>query len=60
MKVSKALVSPFYTLIFNDIPEIGELFDVKQMIKDGLAFDFNELPEYMIERSWIPSYCIMS
>ena len=57
MKVSKALVKPFYTLFFNDIPEVGQLFDVEQMIKDGIAFDFNELPEYMIERSWIPSYC---
>lgn len=57
MKVSKALVKPFYTMFFNDIPEVAELFDVKQMIKDGLAFDFNALPDYMIERSWIPSYC---
>ncbi|MCK5478417.1 MAG: hypothetical protein KAI44_05840 [Methylococcales bacterium] len=60
MKVSKALVSPFYTMFFNDIPEVAELFDVKQMIKDGLAFDFNELPEHMIKRSWIPSYCRVS
>ncbi len=57
MKVSKALVKPFYTMFFNDIPEVGLLFDVEQMIKDGLAFDFNDLPEHMIERSWIPSYC---
>lgn len=57
MKVSKWLVKPFYTLFFNDIPEVGQLFNVEQMIKDGIAFDFNELPEHMIERSWIPSYC---
>lgn len=57
MKVSKMLVKPFYTMFFNDIPEVGQLFDVKQMIKDGEAFDFNEVPDYMIERSWIPSYC---
>ncbi|MCK5828680.1 MAG: hypothetical protein KAH20_00065 [Methylococcales bacterium] len=57
MKVSKVLVSPFYTMFFNDIPEVAELFDVKQMIKDGLAFDFNQLPEHMLARSWIPSYC---
>lgn len=57
IKVSKALVKPFYTMFFNDIPEVGQLFNVEQMIKDGIAFDFNELPEYMIERSWIPSYC---
>ncbi|SJM94125.1 conserved hypothetical protein [Crenothrix polyspora] len=57
MKVSKWLVKPFYTMFFNDIPEVGQLFDVKQMIKDGEAFDFNEVPDYMVERSWIPSYC---
>lgn len=57
MKVSKALVKPFYTLFFNDIPEIRYLFDLDRMIRDGLAFDFNELPAYMVERSWIPSYC---
>ena len=57
MKVSKLLVTPFYTLFFNDIPEVGQLFNVEQMIKDGIAFNFNELPDYMIERSWIPSYC---
>jgi len=57
IKVSKWLVKPFYTMFFNDIPEVGQLFDVERMIKDGVAFDFNELPDYMIERSWIPSYC---
>lgn len=57
MKISKALVKPFYTLFFNDIPEIKHLFNVDRMIEDGVAFDFNELPDYMIARSWIPSYC---
>lgn len=56
-KISKWLVKPFYTMFFNDIPEVSQLFDVKQMIKDGEAFDFNEVPQYMVERSWIPSYC---
>ena len=57
MKISKALVKRFYTMFYNDIPEVGELFNLEQMIKDGLEFDFNELPEHMIENSWIPSYC---
>lgn len=57
MGISKALVRPFYTLFFKDIPEIKQLLDVDQMIKDGEAFDFNRLPAHMIERSWIPSYC---
>lgn len=57
IKISKWLVKPFYTLFFNDIPEVGLLFDVKQMIKDGEKFDFNQLPTHIVERSWIPSYC---
>jgi uncharacterized protein YfeS len=44
-------------MFFNDIPEVAHLFDVKQMIQDGEEFDFNKLPAYMIERTWIPSYC---
>lgn len=57
MKASKAMVRPLFTMFFRDIPEVAELFDVERMIEDGLAFDFNALPDYMIERSWIPSYC---
>lgn len=57
IRISKWLVKPFYTLFFNDIPEVAKLFDVKQMIRDGEAFDFNHLPDYIIEKSWIPSYC---
>lgn len=57
MKVSKTLIRPFYALFFRDIPEIGYLFDVDQMMEDGIAFDFNSLPDHMVERSWIPSYC---
>lgn len=58
LRISKALVKPFYILFFDDIPEIRHLFDVGQMVKDGIAFDFNKLPHHMVERSWIPSYCI--
>ncbi|HIG08092.1 MAG TPA: hypothetical protein EYQ55_07295, partial [Methylococcaceae bacterium] len=57
IKISEALVSPFYKMFFNDMPEFDHLFDVQQMIKDGQEFDFNNVPEHMIERSWIPSYC---
>ncbi|HNP25533.1 MAG TPA: hypothetical protein PKM20_02215 [Nitrosomonas sp.] len=59
MRISKWLVNPFYTMFFSDIPEVARLFDVKQMIKDGESFDFNYLPEHIIEKSWIPSYCKM-
>ncbi|MFA5983289.1 MAG: hypothetical protein WC782_04685 [Methylococcaceae bacterium] len=57
VKVSQWLVAPFYQLFFKDIPEVALLFDVKQMVIHGLSFDFNGLPDYMIERTWIPTYC---
>lgn len=57
IKVSKWLVRPFYTLFFDDIPEVGLLFDIDKMIKDGEHFDFNGLSQHIVERSWVPSYC---
>lgn len=57
MKISKWMVKPFYKGFFADMPEMKLLFDVDQMIVDGLAFDFNEIPEGMVARSWVPSYC---
>ncbi|MDD2725305.1 MAG: hypothetical protein PHH59_14965 [Methylovulum sp.] len=56
-KASKMMVRPLYKMFFADIPEVGVLFDIEQMVKDGEAFDFNEVPDYMVEKSWIPSYC---
>lgn len=57
-RVSKAMVAPLYRLFFRDIPEVAVLFDVEQMIADGLAFDFNTVPAELTERSWVPSYCL--
>jgi hypothetical protein len=57
IKVSKWLVKPLYTMFFKDIPEVGILFNVEQMIKDGEKFDFNQLSVHIVEQSWIPSYC---
>jgi len=51
------LLEPFYRLFFNDIPEIRQLLNVNRMIKDGITFDFNQLPAHIIQRSWVPSYC---
>lgn len=57
IKVFKWLVKPFYTMFFNDIPEVGLLFDVEQMIKDDKEFDFNQLLQRIVQHSWMPSYC---
>jgi len=55
--ISQILVKPCHVLFFNDIPEAGLLFDIHKMIKYAQSFDFNEFPDFMAERSWIPSYC---
>ncbi len=57
IRVSKLLVKPFYTMFFRDIPEIAILFNVKQMVEDGEQFDYTQLPEAIISKSWVPSYC---
>ena len=55
--VSKMMVKPLFSMFYHDIPEVGLLFDVDQMIADGLKFDFTAVPDDLIGRSWIPSYC---
>ncbi|CAG7857454.1 hypothetical protein MCAMS1_02286 [biofilm metagenome] len=55
--ISKWLVPPLYTMFYRDIPEVALLFNVSDMIKDGLAFDFNGISDHLVEHSWIPSYC---
>jgi hypothetical protein len=56
-KISKMLVHPLYTMFYRDIPEVALLFNVDEMIKDGLAFDFNGISDHLVKHSWIPSYC---
>jgi hypothetical protein len=51
------MVVPMYRLFFRDIPETKYLFDVDQMVRDGLAFDYAIIPPEILERSWVPSYC---
>lgn len=55
--ISKWMVPPLYTMFYRDIPEVALLFDVKVMIKDGLAFDFNGVSDHLLKHSWVPSYC---
>jgi hypothetical protein len=56
-KISKMMVPPLYTMFYRDIPEVALLFNVDEMIKDGLAFDFNGISDHLVKDSWIPSYC---
>lgn len=57
IRLSRKMVRPLYRIFFRDIPESRHLFDVEQMIADGLAFDYNNIPPELMARSWVPSYC---
>jgi hypothetical protein len=57
IRMARRLVPVFFRAFLRDIPESRRLLDVDQMVKDGLAFDYGGLPEALIARSWIPSYC---
>ena len=59
IKMARWMMKPLYKIFFHDIPEAKHLYDVDQMIKDGLAFDYSTVTPEMIQRSWIPSYCIV-
>jgi hypothetical protein len=57
IRMARRLVPPFFRAFLRDIPESRRLLDVDQMVRDGLAFDYSGLPDALIERSWVPSYC---
>jgi len=57
IRIARRLVAPFFRLFLRDIPESGRLLDVGRMVRDGVAFDYSGLPDGLLERSWIPSYC---
>jgi hypothetical protein len=52
------LVGPLFRLFFRDIPEAKFIFNIDQMVLDGLAFNYTGIPSSIVERSWIPSYCV--
>ena len=57
IKFAQVLIPPMFRMFFRDLPESRYLFDLEQMIGDGLAFDYNKVLPTLLERSWVPSYC---
>ena len=57
IKISAWMVSPLYRMFYRDIPESKLLFNIDQMVQDGLAFDYNNVNPELLNASWIPSYC---
>lgn len=60
IRFSKWITPPLFRMFFSDIPEIRHFFDVEQMIQDALVFDYAEIPPRILDKSWVPSYCLAS
>jgi hypothetical protein len=56
-RMARRIVAPLFRAFLRDIPESRQLFDVDQMIAEGLAFDYSGVPAHLLARTWIPSYC---
>jgi len=57
LRAAQYMVPAMYRAFFRDIPEAPLLFDVEQMVRDGMAFDYSSIAAEMLEKSWVPSYC---
>ena len=57
LRAAQYMVPAMYRAFFRDIPEAALLFDVEQMVRDGMAFDYSSIAAEMLEKSWVPSYC---
>jgi hypothetical protein len=58
IKLARAMVRPMMRLFWRDIPEAKHVLNVPQMIRDALNFDYNQMQAHIMERSWVPSYCM--
>jgi hypothetical protein len=56
-RMARWIVGPLFRAFLRDVPESVYLFDINQMIQDGLSFDYSEVPADLLERTWVPSYC---
>lgn len=58
--VAKWMTRPLIKMFFKDIPESKYLFNVDQMIQDALDFDYSTISPTLMQRTWVPSYCLNS
>jgi hypothetical protein len=57
IRLAKKMFAPILKTFFRDIPEAKYLLDIDQMVRDGLAFDYNSVSPKLLERTWVPTYC---
>lgn len=58
IRVAPWMFRPMLSLFYRGLPEAKLLFNIDQMVRDGLAFDYNNISPKLLERSWIPTYCV--
>jgi hypothetical protein len=54
---ARAMVGPMFRAFYRDLPEAKHLFDIGQMVREARAFRYTTMPEEVIAKSWVPSYC---
>ncbi|WP_347989732.1 hypothetical protein [Methylomonas sp. AM2-LC] len=59
IKVSAWITPPLFKMFFHDIPETKLFFNIDNMIKEALVFDYKEIPTPLMEKTWVPSYCVV-
>ncbi len=56
-RMARWMVRPLFRMFFKDIPEIKYLFDTDKMIREARDFDYRGVPQTLLEKTWIPTYC---
>ncbi len=57
VRFARKQLPALFRLFFRDIPESKYLLDVDKMIQEALDFDYRTVPQQLLAKSWIPSYC---
>jgi hypothetical protein len=57
IKVARAMVGPMFRGFYRDLPEAKHLFDIDRMVREAKAFDYRTMPDDVLEKAWVPSYC---
>jgi len=55
-RVASRMVGPMFRAFLRGMPESALLFDVRRMVKDAEAFDYERVPPHLLSGAWVPSY----
>ena len=55
-RVARSMVGPMFRAFLRGMPESAMLFDVRRMVQDAQAFDYERVPPHLLRGAWVPSY----